>query len=220
MLSGWTAEVDLLQWSLIHNLTAVRQHLSHDSWGTSSCSGPPIGTSGCSYACWKIEHLLKKRRQSPLQTTAPNSPNHWNSNNTKHAEEKQKIGDTNRRLCSLSTQPYLQCHQAVVVHQWRTRSLALLTTQMLYVSCKLNFTPGFLLIRGSSGAPALLISMVRGHNSGSRSPSPGVEEMWRNEARERERRENRNYRCDGSEWKRIIWWGLSDVWFWNVIIHF
>lgn len=37
------------------------------------------------------------------------------------------------------------------VHQLRTQPLALLTKQMPYVSYKLNFTPGFLLIRGSSG---------------------------------------------------------------------
>lgn len=37
------------------------------------------------------------------------------------------------------------------VYQWRTRPLALLTKQMFYVSYKLNFTPGFLLIRGPSG---------------------------------------------------------------------
>lgn len=37
------------------------------------------------------------------------------------------------------------------VYQLRTQPLALLTKQMLYVAYKLNFTPGFLLIRASSG---------------------------------------------------------------------
>lgn len=109
---------------------------------------------------------------------------------------------------------------------------ALLTKQMLYVSYNLNFTPCFLLIRGTSGAPNLLISMVRGHTVAASAPGQVLSwsEEWKNKRRSGGKRregewrvrrgENMNYQCVVSKWKIIISWWLSDVWFRIVIINY
>lgn len=71
----------------------------------------------------------------------------------------------------------------------------LLTKQLLYVSYNLNFTPCFLLIRGPSGAPNLLISMVRGQTAAAPVPHQVLSrsEEWkkRGEVEEREERAKR-----------------------------
>lgn len=146
-------------------------------------------------------------------------------NNTKQCKKRGRKLQKNRRLsvyqpnnnCSVINQPF--------GYQLRTQPLALLTKQMLYVSYKLNFTPGFLLIRDPSGGSCP--PNQHGKRTQQRRPQSltrcgGDVKKWGERARERGngRRENMNYRCDGTEWKGIISWWLSDVWFWIVIINF
>lgn len=78
----------------------------------------------------------------------------------------------------------------------------LLTKQLLYVSYNLNFTPCFLLIRGPSGAPNLLISMVRGQTVAA--PVPHQVLSWSEEWKKKKRGEVEEWeeRAKSEAWRK------------------
>lgn len=100
-----------------------------------AAAGPRIGTPGCSHDRRWTERLLEKANR--IRTEAWCLPNHHNAE--KHVGNQTQIED----CCWLDKQT-AACLSA------ENTTPGLLTKQMLYVSYKLNFTPGFLLIRGSS----------------------------------------------------------------------
>lgn len=94
---------------------------------------------------------------------------------------------------------------------YTTLFTALLKKQMLYLSYNLNFTPCFLLIRGPSGAPNLLITMVTGQTV---TQPKSLTRCW---ADQREKGGRGKKRGEGGKWEEgVKWWSVEKIWNLNV----